>query len=140
MAEVRSFAERDRAALQAIYRDCREEAAWLPPEVKARSDFSRDTEGEAILVAVDHNDEPEGFISVWKSDRFIHHVYVRNSSRRKGIGQALFDALKKQMPKPWRLKCVRGNSEAIAFYLGQGWNEVASGTSEEGPFALLERR
>lgn len=138
--EIRPFAERDRRALEAIYRDCREEAAWLPPEVKERSDFSPDTEGEVILVAVGHNDEPEGFISVWNPDGFIHHLYVRSSSRRKGIGQALLDALEARMPKPWRLKCVRANSQAIAFYLTRGWNEISSETGEEGPFALLERR
>src|SRR5688572_2182229 len=106
--KVRPFQERDRATLEAIYRNCRKEAAWLSPEIKERSDFSRDTDGEAILVAVGHDDEPEGFLSVWEAERFIHHLYVRNSSRRRGIGQALLDALGGQMPKPWRLKCLRG--------------------------------
>lgn len=139
MHQVRPFAERDRPVLEAIYRDCREEAAWLPPAVKERVNFSRDTEGEEILVAVGPNDEPEGFISVWKPDRFIHHLYVRSCSRRKGIGQALLRALEPRMPKPWRMKCLRANSEAMAFYSTQGWNEISSGTSEDGPFALLER-
>ena len=136
---VRPFQESDRPALEAIYRDCRKAAPWLPPAVRDGSDFSRDTEGEAILVAVGHNDEPEGFISVWRTEGFIHHLYVRDSSRRKGIGQALLETLEGQLPKPWRLKCLRANSEAIAFYLTHGWNEISSGTNEEGPFALLER-
>jgi ribosomal protein S18 acetylase RimI-like enzyme len=139
MLRIRSFTESDRPLLEAIYRDSRIEATWLPPEIKSRSDFSRDTEGEAILVAVGHNDEPVGFISVWEPDRFIHHLYVRACSRRKGIGEALLDALRARVAKPWRLKCLRANSEAIAFYLAQGWNEISSGTSEDGPFALLER-
>ena len=138
MLQVRPFAERDRPTLEAIYRDCRGEA-WLPPTAKERSNFSRDTEGEMILVAVRRNGEPEGFISVWEPDRFIHHLYVRSDSRRKGIGRALLRALEAQMPKPWRLKCPRANSAAMAFYMTQGWNEISSGTSEDGPFALLER-
>jgi GNAT superfamily N-acetyltransferase len=137
--QVRPFVERDRPALEAIYRDCRKEAAWLPAAVRERSDFSRDTEGEAILVAVGHDDKAEGFISVWKPDGFVHHLYVRSRSRRNGIGQGLLDALEARMQKPWRLKCPRANSEAMAFYLARGWNEVSSGASEEGPFALLER-
>jgi GNAT superfamily N-acetyltransferase len=137
--QVRPFEERDRPALQAIYRDCREEAAWLPVTVKERSDFSRDTEGETILVAVGPDDEPQGFISAWQRDGFIHHLYVRSCSRRKRIGQALLDALGARMPKPWRLKCLRANLEAMAFYAAQGWNEISSGANEEGTFALLER-
>jgi len=35
---------------------------------------------------------------------------------------------------------LRANSEAIAFYLAQGWHEISSGRSEDGPFALLEYR
>jgi ribosomal protein S18 acetylase RimI-like enzyme len=136
---VRPFRESDRRALEAIYGACRTEAAWLPAASKERSDFSRDTEGEAILVAVGHDDEPVGFISVWEPDRFVHHLYVRSRSRRNGIGQALLDALEARMQKPWRLKCPRANSEAMAFYLARGWNEVSSGASEDGPFALLER-
>src|SRR5262245_22381092 len=109
MFHVRSFVERDRSKLEAIYRDCRREAAWLPPTVKERSDFSRGTEDEVILVAVGHNDEPEGFISVWQPDGFIHHLYVRRRSREKGIGQALLDAVEERMSKLWRLKCLRAN-------------------------------
>jgi len=139
MFKVRPFNERDRPSLEAIYQACRTEAAWLPLAVKEASNFARDTEGETILVAVDPSDEPHGFISVWEADRYIHHLYVRSSAQRKGIGQALLDALNSRVPKPWRLKCLRANSEAAAFYLAQGWNEVSSSTSEDGPFALLER-
>jgi len=92
-----------------------------------------------ILVAVGPDGEPEGFISVWAADRFIHHLYVRSSSRRKGIGRALLAALEERMPKPWRLKCLRANSDATAFYMAQGWREISSDTNEEGAFAMLER-
>jgi GNAT superfamily N-acetyltransferase len=65
---------------------------------------------------------------------------VRACSRRKGIGEALLDALGREWPSHGALKCLRANSEAVAFYLSQGWNEISSGTSEDGPFALLECR
>lgn len=139
MLKVRPFTERDLASLEAIYRACRADATWLPPAAKESSNFSRDTEGEMILVAVGPDDEPRGFVSVWEPEAFIHHLYVRNDSQRKGIGVALLDALKTRVQKPWRLKCQRANSAAAAFYLAQGWNEVSSGMSADGPFALLER-
>jgi GNAT superfamily N-acetyltransferase len=133
---VRPFAEKDRPGLEAIYRDSRADAAWLPAILREHSDFSHATEGEVILVAVDDNEVPEGFVSVWEPDRYIHHLYVRRGDRRKGIGTALLAAL--ALPKPWRLKCLRANSEAAAFYRSQGWIEVSSGVGDEGPFALLE--
>ena len=135
---VRPFEERDRHALAAIYRDCRCEAAWLPKEAK-EFDFARDTEGEALFVAIDSGDEPLGFISVWEADAFIHHLYVRSGSRQKGIGTLLLESLHSRFPKPWTLKCVRANDSALAFYLRRGWKETSSGVGEEGPYAVLER-
>jgi GNAT superfamily N-acetyltransferase len=139
MFEVRPFKETDRLALEAIYRDCRSEAVWLPPAAKERAKFSTDTRDEMILVAVGCTDEPEGFVSVWEPEGFIHHLYVRSCSRRKGIGVALLQALEARMPEPWRIKCLRANSAATALYRVHGWKEVSSGVSEDGAFALLER-
>jgi GNAT superfamily N-acetyltransferase len=139
MFGVRPFAEKDRATLEVIYSDCRSEATWLPPAAKEKSDFSRDTEGEMLLVAVGSNDEPEGFISVWEADSFIHHLYVRSAARARGIGGLLLKSLDGRIPKPWRLKCLRANSEAFGFYLSKGWKEASSGVNDDGPFAVLEK-
>lgn len=139
MFRVRPFEDKDRSALETIYRDGRSGATWLPAAVKDKADFARDTEGEVLLVAVGGDGEPVAFISVWEPDAFVHHVYVRKGSQQKGIGKQLLDALGPRLPKPWRLKCVRANDRALAFYLDQGWMEVASGVSEDGPYAVLEK-
>jgi len=138
MYRVRPFDESDRAALDALYRDCRLEASWLPTAAKAQSNFSRDTEGESLFVAVSASDRAEGFISVWEPDAFIHHLYVRSAERGRGVGGMLIDSLNGRIPKPWRLKCLRANARACAFYLHRGWKEVSSGEGEDGPFAVLE--
>jgi GNAT superfamily N-acetyltransferase len=135
--QVRPFEERDRSALETIYRECRLEATWLP--AAHESNFARDTEGESLLVAVGSNDEPEGFLTVWEPEAFIHHLYVRNGSRRQGIATLLLDSLATRVPKPWRLKCLRANDIALAFYLDDGWLEVSSGVGEDGPYAVLEK-
>jgi GNAT superfamily N-acetyltransferase len=137
MFRVRPFEEKDRSALETIYRECRSEATWLPSAQE--SNFARDTDGEALLLAVGSNDEPEGFVSVWEPDAFIHHLYVRHGSRERGIAKQLLNSLAARMPKPWRLKCVRANHVALAFYLDHGWLEVSSGVGEDGPYAVLER-
>ena len=138
MFRVRPFEEKDRQALAAIYREGRSEATWLPPTVM-ELDFTRDTDGESLLVAVGSDDEPEGFVSVWEPDAFIHHLYVRAGSRQKGIGTQLLESLRSQLPKPWRLKCVRANDGALTFYLRRGWLEISSGVGEDGPYAVLEK-
>lgn len=139
MFRVRPFEERDRPAVEAIYRECRSEAAWLPAGVNQNSDFAKDTEGEALLVAVGSDDEPHGFVSLWELEAFIHHLYVRTSSRQCGIGKQLLHSLESRLAKPWRLKCLRANTDALAFYLNQGWRETSSGVGEDGPYAVLER-
>jgi GNAT superfamily N-acetyltransferase len=137
---VRAFDEKDRVALEALYRDCRAEADWLPPAARATADFARDTEGETILVATGSNGEILGFVAAWEPDRFIHHLYVRNGSRGRGVGRELLESLGSRLPLPWQLKCVRANIAALSFYVGQGWREISFGTGEDGPYVVLERR
>ena len=136
---VRPFAEQDRAALEAIYRECRAEATWLPPAARANSDFARDTAGETLFVAIGSDDNPLGFVSVWAPDRFIHHLYVRSESRDRGIGKALLGYLSSQLPMPWTLKCLTANDAALAFYSGQGWSKVSSDVGDEGRYFVLEK-
>jgi ribosomal protein S18 acetylase RimI-like enzyme len=139
MFRVRPFAEADREALEAIYRECRAEAAWLPPAAREKSDFARDTAGEKLLVAVGSDDKPLGFVSVWEPDRFIHHLYVRSELRDRGIGKALLGSLRTQLPAPWKLKCLTANDPALAFYASQGWKKVSSEAGHEGPYFVLEK-
>jgi ribosomal protein S18 acetylase RimI-like enzyme len=138
MFRVRPFAEQDREALEAIYRECRAEATWLPPAARDDSDFARDTAGETLFVAVGSDDNPLGFLSVWAPDRFIHHLYVRSELRDRGIGKALLRSLSTQLPMPWKLKCLTANHGALAFYASQGWSKVSSDVGEEGPYFVLE--
>ena len=93
MFRVRLFAEDDCEVLEAIYREGRAEATWLPPAARGNSDFARDTAGEKLFVAVGSDNDPLGFLSVWEPDRFIHHMYVRSESRHRGIGKALLGFL-----------------------------------------------
>lgn len=136
---VRPFAEPDREALEAIYRECRAEAAWLPPVAREDSDFARDTAGETLFVAAGTDDNPLGFLSVWAPDRFVHHLYVRSESRNRGIGKALLGYLRTQLPMPWKLKCLTANDAALAFYESQGWRNVSSDVGAEGPYFVLEK-
>ena len=139
MCRVRPFAEEYREVLEAIYRECRAEATWLPSAARESSDFARDTAGETLFVAVGSDDTPIGFLSVWEPDRFIHHLYVRRELRDRGIAKALLRYLSTQLPMPWKLKCLTANDRALAFYTSHGWRKVSADVGEEGSYFVLEK-
>lgn len=42
------------------------------------------------------------------------------------------------MPRPYRLKCILKNQNAVAFYRKNNWLEVDRGIGEDGEYLLLE--
>ena len=138
--QVRRATERDRESIEAIFRDCRRDAAWLPAQ-SPQSTFAQLSEGETVYVAVAATGELVGFVSLWEPEPFIHHLYVREESRRHGVAGALLASLVGKVAFPWRLKCVRANTQALDFYEKRGWRRVAEGEGSdggEGPYLELQ--
>jgi GNAT superfamily N-acetyltransferase len=137
MYEVRPAKAIDARALQSIYASCISKADWLPEHARAAVDFAQSSVGELVYVAAASNGEVAGFIFVQPSESFVHHLYVHHEARGKGVGRQLLLSLQLWLAAPWRLKCVRANQRALAFYISLGWCEVATGESEHGPYAVL---
>jgi GNAT superfamily N-acetyltransferase len=137
MHKVRPFIAADAPAVQRIYEMCISTAEWLPERARKAVDFARASVGERVHVATAPDGEVVGFISVQPSRAFVHHLYIHPDARCKGVGRQLLLSLE---PRLWRLKCVRANARAIAFYLRFGWREIEAGESEHGAYALLEWR
>jgi GNAT superfamily N-acetyltransferase len=135
--EVRLAAVGDRDAIEALYRDCRRDADWLPANA-SRASLAQLSEGELIYVAIAEGGELEGFVSVWEPEPFVHHLYVREGSRRHGVAGALLAALVGKLSFPWRLKCVRANTAALDFYAKRGWRRIAEGVGSEGAYYELQ--
>lgn len=136
--EVREAAARDIPALRALFlRARRATFSWRPGEAFQLADFDAQTQGELLLVA-DAGDRPAGFIAVWQPDDFIHHLYVDAQYLRRGIGQALLRALPGWPEKRYRLKCLRRNTAALAFYRACGFGEIGNGAADDGEYLLLE--
>jgi ribosomal protein S18 acetylase RimI-like enzyme len=135
---IRTASALDRAALEALYRRCRRLAEWLPARERAKADFASDTRDEEIVVAIARDGALDGFVSVWRPQSFVHHLYVRPEARGQGVGAALLAALVGRFPFPWRLKCVCANTRALAFYAKRGWREVDSGVGAQGRHVVLE--
>ncbi|QNN55748.1 GNAT family N-acetyltransferase [Diaphorobacter ruginosibacter] len=137
MVTIRPATAADVGALQTIYARSISEAVWLPERAKISPVFADASIGELVHVAVSASDVVVGLVSVYVADSFIHHLYVHPDARRSSVGQALLASLGAWLPRPWRLKCVLQNSEALRFYRRGGWSEVDFGESEHGPFVVL---
>lgn len=138
MYKVRPAKAIDAPAVQRIYASCISTADWLPEQARAAVDFAQSSVGELVYVATTSNGEVVGFISVQLSESFVHHLYVHHDARGRGVGRQLLLSLQPWLAEPWRLKCVRANQRALAFYISFGWCEVGAGESEHGAYAVLE--
>ena len=138
MSDVRLATSADAHAVQRIYAALVGKAEWLPEQARLITDFSQASVGEVVHVAATNCGEVLGFVSVQPDASFVHHLFVRADSQRQGIGRLLLASLEPWLATPWRLKCVRANRTALAFYAGLGWCEVGSGESEHGPYVVLE--
>ncbi len=136
---IRPFVESDRSALRKIYLEARRHTfGWMDCSLIKEDDFDRDTEGEIIWVATDNEeDNPVGFISIWKPDDFVHSLYVHPKEIGQGIGSALLKECLKNIGRPASLKCAEQNTKARDFYLSKGWKTVSNGENPEGKYHLM---
>lgn len=81
-----------------------------------------------------------GLVGVWEPESFVHHLYVDVRFQRQGVGTVLLDALEGWLPKPWRLKCVQANHQALAFYHASGFRAIEAGQGRHGAYVLMEKR
>jgi len=93
------------------------EAGWPPIDIL---EFHRVTEAEEILVA-EQGGHVLGFLTCYRPDRFIHHLYVDPAYWRQGIGGALLAAAQARLDGAATLKCRQADLAARAFYRSQGW-------------------
>jgi GNAT superfamily N-acetyltransferase len=138
MHELRDAGPADAPALQRLYADIRGRAEWLPPAARMNADFAKESAGELVIVAVAPDGILDGLIAVWEQQTFVHHLYVRERARRRGVASALLESLRIRMPRPWSLKCLRSNFDALRFYRRLGWVSIAAGSSGDGVYELLQ--
>lgn len=137
---VREFEETDREALRDLYVASRNAAfIWDCGKRHLQFDFDAHTEGEKVLVAV-ADEKIIGFASIWEPDSFLHNLFVHPSAMRQGVGKALLAHCAKYFCGKPRLKCLKANTNALAFYRSQGWSVLREELGPDGPYLLLERQ
>lgn len=140
MIKIRKAIESDIQQLEKIFLVARQQTfTWENPDKFKLADYKNATEGETVFVAEEEG-KIVGFISVWEKDihPFIHHLFIAPGHQRKSIGTLLIKNLFSWFPRPYRLKCVLKNQDAIAFYLKNNWLEIDRGIGEDGEYVLFE--
>ena len=136
---VRDAVAADMPALRELFLHSRRETfVWQPAGAFQLADFEVQTEGERLRIAEDDGGRLAGFVSVWEPDHFIHHLHVDRPRHRSGVGRALLRALPGWPATRYRLKCLRANAPALAFYAACGFVEIGAGHAEDGEYLLLE--
>lgn len=135
--QIRSFTETDRVALQELFLLARRAAfPWIDPATFHLVDFDEATAGEVIYVA-EILGQIVGFGSVWKTDNFLHNLFVHPQYLRQGIGLALLRACVRDIGRPVRLKCLIQNTSAIEFYTAMGWMIAERGSDPLGEYFVM---
>lgn len=136
--EIKKFKNDYQMDLAELYLSSRRDTFnWMPKDHFKLADFIKDTEGENIFVALS-GDKVVGFVSLWMSDNFIHHLYVDSNYHGQGIGKKILDFALKQISRPAGLKCVVKNEKAVGFYQSHGWTIRETGDDEMGSYYFLE--
>lgn len=139
MITIRPAKPSDKDALQRLYEQFLRDEASLPEEAKQDPDFTAISAGERIMVAESPAGEIVGLVSVWERESFVHTLCVSDAWQGQGIGTRLLDSLEGWLPKPWRLKCLVANRQALGFYRGRGWRHVKTAMGKQGSYHLLEK-
>lgn len=127
----------DRVALQELFLLARRAAfPWIDPATFHLVDFDEATAGEVIYVA-EILGQIVGFGSVWKTDNFLHNLFVHPQHLRQGIGSALLRACVRDIGRPVRLKCLIQNTSAIEFYTAMGWMIAERGSDPLGEYFVM---
>jgi GNAT superfamily N-acetyltransferase len=126
----------DHLCARLIINEARATTAGLPSQALSIKEFEFQIEGELILGAKRFLESTElmGFISVWKPERFIHHLYIAQTQQGQGLGGALINEVRKQLGTPLHLKCGAGNTKAQVFYENSGWRRGSVEVGPDGPY------
>lgn len=137
--KIRKAKSKDMPILANIFLEARRDAFhWQNICKFTLNDFYDQTNGEIIFIAENDQKTILGFISIWRIDSFIHHLFVLPQYQKKGVGTLLMNSLSSWLPLPWRLKCMIQNTHALSFYKKKGWVELDKGVSDDGEYVLLE--
>jgi len=136
---IRALCVRDWPALSALFLQVRSQTfTWNRNTPFHLSDLEQQIAGEAVSVALNEAGQLVGFISLWRVDQFIHHLYVDRQWQGLGIGHQLLQSLPGWPHTRYQLKCLQLNQSAAGFYRACGFIDVGTGCDEDGEYIVFE--
>jgi GNAT superfamily N-acetyltransferase len=94
--------------------------AWRPKGYFRAEDFVRFVADEEVWLAL-MGEAIVGILSLFRTENFIHCLYVDPDAQRLGVGRALVAHLRSETGRSLTLKLDTPNKAAIAFYKATGW-------------------
>jgi GNAT superfamily N-acetyltransferase len=128
----------ERAACHAIMNEAWASIPGAPSRHLDREQFEQQTAGEEIWTARDAGGAIIGFVSLWRAECFIHHLYVAPQHQGRGAGAALLAHAIATLGGTASLKCSDMNRGARRFYEAAGGRPTQTGKDETGPWTRLE--
>ncbi len=142
---LRDFEDGDLPALADLW-----VASWremgLPIDFVARRPWlferlaAHKSAGGAIVVGVDADGKPAGFVTIEPSTGYLVQVCVAPSAKGFGLARALFDAAKRLSLGAVELDVNEANPRARRFYEREGFVVVTRGLSEQSRLPTLRMR
>lgn len=142
---LRDFAEADLPALVDLW-----VAAWkatgVPIDFDARRGWIEDclaalrAGGADIVVALDRNDQPRGFVTIDSRSGALDQLCVAPDERGSGLAVALMEEAKRRSPHAIELKVNEANPRAKHFYEREGFEVVGRGVSSLSGWPTLKMR
>lgn len=123
----------DLSALCDIFNRSRDANGSFPKQLYTLDEFMAVIDGEEVLVAR-IGEELAGFVSMWKPDNFLHHLFVLPKFQRAGVGKMLVTESIHKFGLPMSLKCIKANTQACRFYERLGFQAQEEGVGPEGPY------
>ena len=93
---------------------------WRPKGHFNAADFKRFAAEEDVWLAL-LGDAIVGFLSLFRTENFIHCLYVDPDAQGLGVGRSLVAHLRRETRRALTLKLDTPNERAIAFYEKTGW-------------------
>jgi GNAT superfamily N-acetyltransferase len=137
MWTIRPATAADHAACLEVFNAAWASIAGAPPRRLDLESFEREVEGEDVWVAVSWRRRVVGFVSVWRADEFVHHLFVLPSHQGRGIGSALLASAITALGGRASLKCADFNPAARRFYEAEGGRVLEAGVDTLGTWVRL---
>ena len=142
---LRGFEERDLPTLADLWA-----AAWretgLAIDFEARRPWllerlsAHRAAGGAILVGLDADREPAGFVTIDLRSGYLDQLCVSPREKGSGLAAALVDEAKRLSPGLVELDVNEANERAIRFYEREGFDFVTRGVSEHSGLPIRRLR